>query len=437
MKRYRSSSYRYARRANGRRYRVYGGGVPRISGYGAYKGGGSRIMADGPPSVQNSSSGVIISHREYIGDLNTSQAFTNYQFPLNPGMNQTFPWLSEVASNFEEWVPRGIVFQFKSTSSDAVVSTNANAALGTVIMATEYNPYNGAFGNKQQMENYQWAKSCKPSQSMIHGVECKQSKNVLPSYFVRTTNVPSNQDQRLYDMGSFQIAAVGMQSNGGACGELWVSYEIEFRKPRMPVGVDGDDDGNTNMDHIVILSSGVATAGVGIINPFGSSTTVPIYPSQGSSLGGVVTGGAVTAASFAPQPAPTKNNFVGGINVLDGLGKPTGAKGNGVADSYYFPPGVTRGNFMIQYNARYTTGGANWGPSSTLTNCENLELLDGNTEYYMDNTAATTTTDVIWTRFVTVTGANASFMFAGANAGTFATPLFADLFVIQLPLVLN
>lgn len=431
----RARSYSYARRANGRRYRVYNGGVPRISGYGAYRGGGSKIMADGPPSVQNSSSGVIISHREYIGDLNTSQAFTNYAFALNPGLNGTFPWLSEVASNFEEWVPRGIVFQFKSTSSDAVVATNANAALGTVIMATEYNPYNGAFGSKQQMENYQWAKSCKPSVSMIHGVECKKSKNVLPSYFVRTTAVPANQDQRLYDLGVFQIAAVGMQSNGGACGELWVSYEIEFRKPRMPVGVDGDDDGNTNMDHITLYNATLATVGVTPATPFGTSTAIPLYPSQGSSLGGVVCGGVCPPTMFAPQPDPTNNNFAGGINQLVS-GRPTGAKGSSTANTYYFPPGTSRGNFMIQYNARYTTGGANWTPVTTLSNCTGLNLISTDTLAFQANTSSATSQDAIMTAYVTVTAPNASFSLVGSTGG-YATPIYAELMVIQLPLVLN
>ena len=157
-------------------------------GYGAYRRrkAGSRILKGDPPIVQNSSGGFVIRHREYIGDLNTSQAFSIFSFPLNPGIDSCFPWLAEVASNFEEWVPRGIVFEFKSTSSDAVVSTNANAALGTVIMATEYNPYNGSFASKLQMENYEFAKSCKPSQSMLHAVECSQKHNTQNSYFIRT-----------------------------------------------------------------------------------------------------------------------------------------------------------------------------------------------------------------------------------------------------------
>lgn len=476
----RVKGYHYATRSNGKRYRVYSGArksytrsaprkAPRkykaryysrqhkvdsggdtIMGRGAYKRrGGSKILGGNPPTVQNSSGGFIIRHREYIGDLNTSQSFSNYSFPLNPGIESTFPWLAQVAQQFEEWVPRGIVFQFKSTSSDAVVSTNANAALGTVIMATEYNPYNGAFANKQQMENYEWAKSCKPSQSMLHGVECAASKNVQKAFFVRTEAVASGQDQRLYDLGTFQIAAVGMQSNGGACGELWISYEIELRKPRIQVGEAGDLDGGSGFDHFRIFGTTPATSGVLPATPFGDSTTVPIYPTTYSTLGGVVCGGIVTAASFAPSPlTATKNNFAGGIATLAGTGTavavpgaqsvstPTGTLGNSAANTYYFPPGQSQGNFMISYNALYTTGGANWTPVQAMTNCQSVNLISTDTINFQANLSATTSTSCMAQFFVKIIGANASISFPGTT-GAYATPIYADLFVLQIPNPVN
>nr|QKV51036.1 putative capsid protein [Crucivirus sp.] len=478
----RAKGYHYAKRRDGTKYRVYGahktrrgssGGsryprstttrkTPRrgygrkdsfgdtIMGVGAYRRrrGGSKILGGNPPTVQNASGGFIVRHREYIGDLNTSQAFTNFAFPLNPGIQATFPWLAEVAANFEEWVPRGIVFEFKSTSSDAVVSTNANAALGTVIMATEYNPYNGAFANKQQMENYEWAKSCKPSQSMLHGVECSRKQNPMPSYFVRTQAVPTSQDIRLYDLGVFQIAAVGMQSNGAACGELWCSYEIELRKPRIQVGVGGEDDGNSNFDHIVITNATLATAGVLPATPFGTSSTVPLYPTTQSTLGGVVSGGACTAASFTPQTnTPTKNNFVGGVAAVVPLAPialpgaqvvspPTGTLGAAAANTYYFPPGVSGGNFMIQYNALYGTGGANWTPVQAMTNCQALNLISTNTINFQANLSSVTSVSCTATFFVKVIGANAAIAFPGST-GAYMTPTYAELFVVQIPNPVN
>lgn len=478
----RARGYHYAKRRDGTRYRVYSKGskpAPRktttartsrpapkrfkrstgrvdhlgdtIMGYGSYRRGrggtrgGSKILGGNPPTVQNSSGGFIVRHREYLGDLNTSQAFTNYQFRINPGDESTFPWLSQLAPNFEEWVPRGIVFQFKSTSSDAVVSTNANAALGTVIMATEYNPYNGAFADKRQMENYEWAKSCKPSQSMIHGVETSKFQNPMGSYYVRNGPPPVGQDLRLYDIGTFNIAAVGMQSNGAACGELWCSYEIELRKPRIQVGEAGDTEEGSGFDQIVVYNATLATAGVLPATPFGTSTTVPLVPTPFSTLGGIATGGIVPATSFAAYPlSPTKNNFLGGIPVLTGTGTavalpgatsvsvPTGALGASTANRYYFPPGQSKGNFMVQYNALYGTGGANWTPVQSFTNCAAVNLISTDTINFQANLSATTSTSCIATFIINIIGANASFAFPGSTGG-YANPTYAELFVMQLP----
>lgn len=485
-KRARSSrvkGYHYAKRRDGTRYRVYTTGSrsskrattrassngrrapPKtykrrkstttdyfgdtIMGMGAYRQrrgkGSSQILGGNPPTVQNTSGGFVIRHREYVGDLNTSQAFKNYAFSLNPGDPYAFPWLSSIAKNFEEWVPRGIVFQFKSTSSDAVVSTNANAALGTVIMATEYNPYNGAFASKQQMENYEWAKSCKPSQSMLHAVECASSKNVQGSYFIRTGPIANNQDLRLYDLGTFNIAAVGMQSLGAACGELWISYEIELRKPRIQVGESGDTDEGSGFDHIVVYNTTLATVGVLPATPFGTSTTIPLYPSSTSTLGGVATGGIIPTGSFVAQEnGPTKNNFLGGVAVLTGTGTavalpgalsvsvPTGALGSSRANTYYFPPGQSKGVFQVTYNALYTTGGANWTPVQAFTNCAAVNLISTNTINFQANLSATTSTSCMATFFLEIIGPNASFAFPGST-GAYATPIYAELFVSQLP----
>lgn len=66
-----------------------------------------------PPSVRNTNKGVIVCHREYIGDILSSDAFVNQQAIvgngiINPGNPFMFPWLSKVANQFEIYVPRGM-----------------------------------------------------------------------------------------------------------------------------------------------------------------------------------------------------------------------------------------------------------------------------------------------------------------------------------------
>lgn len=60
-------------------------------------------------------------------------------------------------------------------SADALNSVNT--ALGQVIMATDYNAANPPFGQKSEMENYEFGQSCKPSESQIHPIEVRSQSN--------------------------------------------------------------------------------------------------------------------------------------------------------------------------------------------------------------------------------------------------------------------
>lgn len=157
--------------------------------------------------------------------------------PLNPALAETFPFLSQIADAYEEYRLRGLVFEFKSTSSEYVVGAGgtSSGALGTVIMATNYNAANNpAFTDKKSMENYQYAQSAAPTKSMLHQVECKGSGTPLKTLYLRTGPAAPNTDIRMYDLGNFCIATQGMitEVDNATIGELWVAYDVEFFKPK-------------------------------------------------------------------------------------------------------------------------------------------------------------------------------------------------------------
>ena len=93
-------------------------------------------------------------HREYITDIysssgpaNTPSTFGNLVYPINPGDAKTFPWLSTIADKFEQYRIEGMVFEYKSLYSDAVVTQNGS--IGSIVLATEYNSGAPAFTSKQ------------------------------------------------------------------------------------------------------------------------------------------------------------------------------------------------------------------------------------------------------------------------------------------------
>lgn len=199
----------------------------------------------GPPqfSSNGNNRSVVISHREFVQDITGTTGFSIQSFQITPTNSALFPWLAQISSNFEEYRIHGMLFEFKTTSGMSVSSTNT--ALGTVIMATQYNPNDTAFSTKIDMENYEFATTGGPFESFLHPLECKPQLTVAPQLYVNQPNTSGAVvDLRLTNFGNFNIATVGMQASN-VVGELWVSYQVELLKPRLSSVLVGN--GRINM----------------------------------------------------------------------------------------------------------------------------------------------------------------------------------------------
>lgn len=264
-----------------------------ITGYGDYKISRNTLIGMGTqaPTIRNSKRTTVIRHREYIGDLSTpstlvngSTPFTNNTYLVNAGNSTTFPWLSSVAQNFEFYKFHGILFEFKSTSATALNSTNTS--LGTVILASEYNTAQPSYVNKIQMENSEYCTSVKPSECVIHPVECAPKSNPQELYYVNTGNtVPVGQDPRLYNISNFQLATVGMQATNINIGELWVTYEVELSRTALSGALGLAID----TDHWYVPASSTITNS----NLFGTSTVGNVLRT-GSQVGTVLASNSIT-----------------------------------------------------------------------------------------------------------------------------------------------
>lgn len=249
--------------------------LSKITGFGDYTVGKNTLVeGNSVPTFRLASEGVEVSHREYLQDVTGSTAFSITAMDINPGVETSFPWLSQLAQNFEEYEMLGLVYEYRPSSGSAVSA--ASAALGVVIYATDYNALAPNFVNKQQMESYEFSCSTVPFQGMLHPVECARHSNAMDTLFVRNGPVPANADARMYDMGSFQFASQGMQS-AYAVGELWVSYHVRLKKPRI---------GSYLGSYARITEKVASTASAAA--PFGTDATSFSRLSAGSNLLGVV-----------------------------------------------------------------------------------------------------------------------------------------------------
>jgi len=216
--------------------------APKLSGLGAYQLSNIRhnvLIKPEIPQMMNAiymEGGTIIRHREYLGPITTSSTANTFKiqsFALQPAQDESFPWLSRVASSYEEYKPNGIMYEFRSTASDAIASSS-NLALGQVMLCTQYDPTDPEFTNDIQMLNYSWAQSGKVSDNIQHFVECDSKQSPLSHLYTRDGAAASESDLRFSDFGRFSIATNGLQGTDVQIGQLWVTYEFIFYKCKLP-----------------------------------------------------------------------------------------------------------------------------------------------------------------------------------------------------------
>lgn len=266
------------------------GGV--ITGHGDYTLNGGKL-AGSVPYIRNTKRGFIIQNREYIQDiasgLGAATAFDISGFNLNPGVSSTFPWLSAIARNFEEYKFHGLVFEFKTLSVDAIAASTVN--IGSVFMACDYNVLHGPFTSKQAVENYEFSVSGKPSQTLLLPIECKRAQTPVSTLYVRDdATVVGPSDLRLYDLGLMCIGTQGLPAPAASIGELWVSYEVEFFKPNIisggpPSGGGGGGEVSCS-NRWNLMNSGTAgwtsyqnAAGGGIFGYYSTTYATSAFPS--------------------------------------------------------------------------------------------------------------------------------------------------------------
>ncbi|QMW68777.1 capsid protein [Crucivirus-298] len=233
-----------------------GAGWSKWMGWGDYAPNGSghghtsvnQIMGGGPPLSVNStgdySGDIIMQRTEFVSNISCStgvgQTVTPYQstaFEINPGLSSTFPWLSQIASNFELYDWEGLMFMYRPTSGEFGASAVSNA-LGKVVMATKYGVTQFIpFQSTVEAQNYDYANSTKPSLSMVHGVETKNSSQVGGDMLViRDDIVPNTSNIVLYDLGRLFVMTEGIPlaaSNTAIIGELWVTYKIRLSRAKL------------------------------------------------------------------------------------------------------------------------------------------------------------------------------------------------------------
>lgn len=317
-------------------------GIRKFLGLGAYSGGRqvpkALLEASKVPYVNSiTDKGIIIGHHEFIGDVSSSVEFKTTRYPINPGLDITFPWLAGVAPSFQEWDLIGCMLCYNPTSGNAVASTTTT--LGAVIGSVAYPLDIAAPSSKIQALGMAGAVSTVPSQTLLIPVETAKSMRMSPNLLVRNAGLPETATKQLYDIANFDLSTVGSQA---ACvvGELWISYTVLLKLPtlrRSTAGVPymnaqcdepidahplADPGYFTNTLNGVIASAGVA--GDTITLPAGLSGTYRVELGWGGTSATVVpptcygsnTSPATMSPAVYPPSGTTSTNIMVVFNFL-------------------------------------------------------------------------------------------------------------------------
>lgn len=189
----------------------------------------SLFKGDGPSMPSFGSSSITrFKHREYIGDVvaGANNSFSFQKYAVQPAFRESFPYLAQISRNFTRYHMKGLIYEYVSTTSPYL----AGGAMGSVIMAMQYDPVLPDYASKPQMENSDFAISARPDHSIMYGVECLNQP--VGGYYLRSSASLTTQPLNFTDMGTMYVAVQNSTIPAGTpLGELWVTYDIELAIP--------------------------------------------------------------------------------------------------------------------------------------------------------------------------------------------------------------
>jgi hypothetical protein len=188
----------------------------------------SQQIVTAPPTFsQMPSGGVVIRHRENVGFVTvpsvTFGTFNNTAFSMNPGLVTSFPWLSAIAQNFEQ-------YEFLDFSVE-YCSRMPTSTAGAVAIAMDYDAidipavtFQGLMANPGAFRSSAW-------NSFVFHASPGDLQRFRAQRYVRTGAIPAASDLKTYDVGTLQIATDGFAAPG-VIGELYFAYTVRLVTPQ-------------------------------------------------------------------------------------------------------------------------------------------------------------------------------------------------------------
>lgn len=213
------------------------------------------------PRIQQRHDSIRVRHREFLWDIVGSVEFAYDQFAVNPGLAETFPWLSAIANRYESYRFHKLRFVYEPATS--------TATSGAVMMACDYDASDSGPNTKTVLMAYKNAQRSAPWAACENVSDISDMRKV-PTYYVRSGVVAST-DIKTYDVANFFIATNG-QASATDIGELYVEYDVELLTPQL----------NNSAPSLDMVNS----TGVGVVTnaAFGTASTTTVAGGLASNI---------------------------------------------------------------------------------------------------------------------------------------------------------
>ncbi len=180
---------------------------------------------------------VLITHTERVADVIAppDSLFHCTGYDLNPGLERTFGFLSQLAANFDEYEFIQCVFEYRG--HDMVGSGGTDLDLnGQVLAATQYNSTKPLFDDRHEMQAYAHATECSMNGKFIAGVECDPDKTAGDDHkYIRVGGLSREFSKKDHDHGRFELALYNTPDTlfNKEVGQLFCTYTVKLMKPKL------------------------------------------------------------------------------------------------------------------------------------------------------------------------------------------------------------
>jgi hypothetical protein len=144
---------------------------------------------------------------------------------LNPGVSATFPWLSTVATSYEQYKFNKLKFHY--------VTRAPTSYIGSILLAPEYDALDSAPTTEIDAAMMNGAVEDAPWKDITLTYMIKDLFPMGPRLFIRGDTAVSGSDLKTYDCGQLFVCK-SLCADTSAIGRLWVEYDIELHIPQNP-----------------------------------------------------------------------------------------------------------------------------------------------------------------------------------------------------------